>query len=179
MADIAKREGAKARSIAIVLALPVVAGSLIALQPDAASILAAGCLAALAVTVVPRLLGLTSRPIVYMQVVLILNVVIGVAVASSPTLTRYLGPDANYYHEVATDLSRHLQGVGPAPELPVGKEGFVYMVAVLYTLGGPTRYAVVLLNGAFIAATVGVTWWTTARLYGQRVFTQKWRTPCE
>ena len=155
--------------ISLVGGLALITGFLIATSPSAAPILAAASVATIAVTIGPRLLGLPSRPILYMQVGLAMHIAIGTVVASSSRLTSYLGPDANYYHTVGAALSQHLLGLGAAPDLPTGKEGFAYMVAALYALGGPTRYAVVIVNACLMAMTIGVTWWTASRLYGPRV----------
>jgi 4-amino-4-deoxy-L-arabinose transferase-like glycosyltransferase len=90
----------------------------------------------------------------------------GLVVTHSAALTNYLGPDAVTYQLVAKGIVRHwTAGVG-MPQLKGGKEGFYYLLAVLFWVFGPYSSAGMALNAALAAALVPLVTDTTRRLFG-------------
>jgi hypothetical protein len=90
---------------------------------------------------------------------------LGLAIMSSPTAILYLGPDASIYHQGAIDIVRNWSGQTSAVLLPGGKEGFFYLLAVIYRLFGSYPLAGVIVNSVFAAALVPVMSDLTRRLF--------------
>jgi hypothetical protein len=95
------------------------------------------------------------------------RLVFGLVVSASGQLRQYLGPDANYYHATSAALAHHWLQAYPAPPLPSGKEGFIYLLAALYWLLGTHFAAGVALNAALGAALVPLLSDTTHRVFGR------------
>ena len=74
--------------------------------------------------------------------------------------------DATYYDEGARQIVDHWTRGFPLPELPSGKEGFFYVLSVLYWLFGPSPGAGLILNAVMAAALVPLMNDATRRLFG-------------
>lgn len=99
----------------------------------------------------------------------VVHLAIGMAISSDFRLTTYLGGDAVQYHLWAQGILRHWADGAPLPaDLPVGKSGYPYAVAVIYWVFGPYQVAGLALNAFLSAALVPLMTDTTRRLYGDR-----------
>jgi hypothetical protein len=97
----------------------------------------------------------------------LLHLAVGVAVTLLTSTWRYLGPDAEQYHSQAVEVVKHWRGDAPFPLLPPGKEGFYYLLAVIYSLFGTEMIVGLIVNATFAAAVIPLVTDTTKRLYGQ------------
>lgn len=97
-----------------------------------------------------------------------LHLLAGVALTASAAATTYFGSDAFSYHNGALAIVAHWQHGIPLPLLPGGKEGYYYLLAGLYWVFGPEKFAGVALNAALAAALVPIVADTTRRLFGPR-----------
>jgi 4-amino-4-deoxy-L-arabinose transferase-like glycosyltransferase len=88
------------------------------------------------------------------------------AVSSTSASLRFFGGDATTYHQTASQLVTHWNGLGAMPKLPSGKEGFYYLLGGLYWLFGAHQTAGLAMNAAFSAALIPVVTDSTRRLYG-------------
>jgi hypothetical protein len=91
------------------------------------------------------------------------RIITGLVIASWPSATNFLGPDAIGYQRDALGLLSAWHGTGLAPILPAGKGGFSIMLAGLYWLTGPQLSAGVVLNAFLGAALVPILADTTYR----------------
>jgi len=96
------------------------------------------------------------------------HLVLGVIVTASSTAAHYLGADAASYHQNALRLLAHWQHGLPMPSLPRGREGFYYLLAGIYRVFGPYKWAGLVVNATLSAALVPIIWDTTRRLFGHR-----------
>ena len=96
------------------------------------------------------------------------HLVIGEIIWSSNTLTNYFGGDAQTYNYGAIALRQHWQGIGPMPGLPAGKDGFFYLLAILYSVFGNQASAGMAVDAAFAAAMIPLLYDATDRLFGEK-----------
>lgn len=95
-----------------------------------------------------------------------LHLVLSIAITSWGPALEYLGGDSRTYHDGARAIADHWSDNYAFPRLPPGKEGFYYLLAVLYTAFGPHALAGLAVNAALSACLVPLTFDTTARLFG-------------
>lgn len=74
--------------------------------------------------------------------------------------------DASYYHDAAGQIVDHWTRGFPLPVLPSGKEGFFYLLSVVYWVFGPSPVAGLMVNAVMAAAVVPILSDTTRRLVG-------------
>ena len=124
------------------------------------------------VTLTVRRLGrhvdeaMAGRIMWWAVVSLFLHLAAGLVITNS-SLSLYLGGDAFTYHKGAIAILRHWNDGFPMPaNLQHGKEGFYYVLAVLYWMIGVSTTAGLVLNATLSALLVPVLVDSTRRLFG-------------
>ncbi len=143
----------------------VAAGFTITLVPAAATVLWAFLLALGILAVSLRLLTQHSWSVRrWVLISFAVHLVIGLVVLHWPNAVQYMGPDAQGYHADASAIAMHWRGDGPLPALPPGKEGYAYLLALVYVVGSPSWEAGLVINASLAAALVAVLVRVTAEL---------------
>ena len=92
---------------------------------------------------------------------------IGEIIWQSSTLTSYFGGDAITYNDGGIALAHHWAGLGPMPALPPGKDGFFYLLGILYTVFGEHAGAGIAFDAGFAAAFMPLLHDATERQFGE------------
>jgi len=126
----------------------------------------------MAVTLTVRRLGrhvdeaMVGRIMWWAVLSLFLHLAAGLVITNS-SLSLYLGGDAFTYHKGAIGLVRHWNDGFPMPaNLQHGKEGYYYVLAVVYWMVGPSTTAGLVLNATLSALLVPLLVDSTRRLFG-------------
>jgi len=160
--------------VAALIAVGVASGGLVGRHSAAVGLLAlvvVGILAIVATTQV--LIGRLDEPEAVVVVrrwalaSLGVHLAVGLIVVNSGTLTNFLGPDALTYDSLATQIAGHWSHGTAMPSLPAGKEGYYYVLAVVYWVFGHSTWAGVALNAMLAALLVPIVSDTTWRLFGR------------
>lgn len=155
-------------TVAGVVAISLAAGIGLAGLPMLAPALVASSATALLVLMTLRMVRATRDVRRWSGLSLVIHMALGLVIVAIPRLVAYLGPDAELYHSWAFALADHWRLESPAPALPQGKEGFIYLLGGLYWTGDPNRAAGIVINAGLAAATVPIVWWITRRLFDAR-----------
>ena len=95
------------------------------------------------------------------------HLLLGMVITHWSAASSYFGPDATLYHDSAVQLTRHWAGAAHAPDLPSGKEGFFYVLGVLYEVFGAHVESGLVVNALLSAALVPLLTDVTRRLFGR------------
>ncbi|MGH2369037.1 MAG: hypothetical protein ACRDI2_12630 [Chloroflexota bacterium] len=95
------------------------------------------------------------------------HLMLGLLVTNLGGVARYLGGDHFTYHELAKAIANHWADGSQMPHLPAGKEGYYYILAVLYWVFGGYTHSGLVLNAALSAALVPIVSDTARRLFGR------------
>jgi hypothetical protein len=112
--------------------------------------------------------GLREWVIRWALLALVSRLVVGIVITSSPHLTLFFGSDALTYQRGASQLAASWSSTLPAPDLPVTKEGFFFLLSALYSVLGVYALAGVAINAVMSAALVPIVTDTTDRLFGRQ-----------
>ncbi len=94
-----------------------------------------------------------------------LHLILGMLIINSSAVN-FFGPDALSYDGIAKLILSHWTHGGPLPTLPGGKEGYYYLLASIYWLFGPSKWAGVACNAMLAAALIPIVSDTSHRLFG-------------
>lgn len=144
------------------------AGIALAALPMLTPLVVASAVIAAFVLLTLRVVGASRDAAHWVGLSFVIHTGMGFVIVAIPHLVSYLGPDADVYHSWAVALVDHWRLDSPAPALPQGKEGFIYLLGGLYWMGEPNRLAGIVVNAGFAAATVALAWWITRRLFDDR-----------
>ena len=167
------RAGPARRALVAVAVAAVAFGALVAYDPSAIALVVPTMVLILGLVAAVRALcppipdpSTRSRLLAWTMSAFGIHLAIGLIVWSSPSLTAYLGGDAQTYHSGGVSVLQHWQHVGPLPSLPSGKEGFFYLLAGLYWAFGPHAAAGLVVNAGLAAAIVPILYDVTRRQFG-------------
>lgn len=93
------------------------------------------------------------------------HLLLGMVIVNS-SLLNFLGPDALTYDGIARLIVTHWSRGTPLPQVPGGKEGFYYLLASIYWVFGPSKWAGVAFNSLLAAALIPIVSDTAHRLFG-------------
>jgi len=93
------------------------------------------------------------------------HLVIGLVI-TAPRLTTAFGPDAILYNHDAAALVQHWLHSLPSPVLPSGKEGYFYLLAVMYWCFGIHQASGIAVNAALFTAVIPLLSDTARRQFG-------------
>lgn len=149
-------------------ALVVRRGTLFALIPP--SILAVLVLGLLVHTLVrwPDDPDGSERIMRWTMVAFVVHLVFSLIASNTPNPLAYDRTDASQYHDGAVALLNHWTSGMPAPDLPSGKEGFYYVLGLLYWVFGTHGAVGLVLNATLAAALIPIMSDLTHRLFGRQ-----------
>lgn len=166
--------GRSARYAWLVVLLAVVIGSSIVRLGMAIAALVPMMVGVLLLALLVRLLGdeedgdAQRRMLRWTMVTFVTHLSFGLLVTNGGGLieTYLRAPDSYTYHNYAIEIVRNWTTGLPLPDVPAGKEGFYYTLAVLYWVFGAHSVAGLVLNATLGAAIVPLVSDTTRRLFG-------------
>jgi len=158
--------------IVCVLGAGLVAGGLIVKSSQALGLLVVSVFALLALALLcstvtrwPEDRAVAARIFRWTVASFALHLVVGLLIINS-SLLNFLGPDALTYDGIARAILSHWSRGLPMPRVPGGKEGFYYLLASIYWMFGPSKWAGVAFNAMLAAALIPIVCDTAYRLFG-------------
>lgn len=162
----------KTASYAVVVVLGLVLSTAIVRFPSLIGLVVPLAVGFMIVAVTLRSLGrlfdeAARRRITWWTVVSLLAHLLAGLVITNSSLSLYLGGDAFTYHRGAIGILRHWDNGFPMPQnLPNGKEGFYYVLAILYRTFGVSTTTGLVFNATLSALLVPLLVDSTRRLFG-------------